>query len=65
VTPADIADYEVMKEWESVQGIDYWDGLKRKGDSRVMVSPEQQAQFESFMIFHGITHKVIIPDVEA
>jgi hypothetical protein len=62
VTPANQYEYHLLKEWEHV--IDHWDGLKRKGSSRVMVAPAQQTAYESFLTGTKIAHRVIIDDVE-
>jgi hypothetical protein len=64
VTPASIAEWEVLKELEGAEGIDYWDGIKRTGGSRVMVSPAKQAEYEHLMVSNNITYELIVPDVE-
>jgi len=62
VEPATIAQWEILKEWEDE--VDYWDGCKRYGESRVMVAPNLQAKYETYLSFHGIKYRMIVPDVE-
>jgi Carboxypeptidase activation peptide len=64
VTPATTAEYDLLKEWELVIGIDYWDGLKTRGPSRVMVTPELQDEFVRFLGDNLIEFSVLIEDVE-
>jgi Carboxypeptidase activation peptide len=54
----------MLKEWETVNSVDHWDGLRRKGRSRVMVAPDQTANYEGFLVANNISHRLVIEDVE-
>jgi Carboxypeptidase activation peptide len=64
VTPANNDEYLMLKEWETVNSVDHWDGLRRKGTSRVMVAPDQTENYEGFLVANNISHRLVIDDVE-
>jgi hypothetical protein len=64
VTPANFDEFDILKEWEQVPGIDYGDGLQRKGDSKVIVPPDVQVEYVNFLNEYNISYKVLISDLE-
>jgi hypothetical protein len=61
-----MVEFDLLKKWEldGIVGIDYWDSLKTKGSSQVMVAPEVQAEYEAFLLEHAIEYSLLIEDVE-
>ncbi|XP_062541396.1 carboxypeptidase B-like [Armigeres subalbatus] len=49
-----------LKQWEEKDGVDFWDGAGH----RIMIHPDLQQDFESFLVSNHISHEVIIDDVE-
>lgn len=65
VTPHLEEQGELLKEWEVNESIDFWEQISRKGKpSRIMVAPDTQIQFETFLKENGIDHELIIDNVE-
>jgi Carboxypeptidase activation peptide len=64
VTPKTTDEFDVLKEWEVVPGVDYGDSLSRRGTSKVIVAPEVQQQYETFLTLNRIAHEVVIADLE-
>lgn len=56
---------ELLLLWEDNDSVDFWERVSRKGQSsRIMVAPDTQSRFVSFLEKHDIKHELIIEDVE-
>lgn len=56
-----IEKHTVLKRWEEVKGVDFWD----RAGKRVMIAPMLQDTFERFLTLNGFTFVRSIEDVEA
>lgn len=65
VTPRSEAQGQLLLLWQDNESIDFWEPLSRKGkSSRIMVAPDTQTQFVSFLTKNDIKHELIIENVE-
>lgn len=65
VTPISDKQGELLLLWEDNESIDFWERIFRNGQSsRIMVAPDTQARFVSFLEKHEIKHELIIENVE-
>lgn len=65
VTPRTENQGQLLLLWEDNESIDFWEPLSRKGrSSRIMVAPDTQTQFVSFLEKNDIEHELIIENVE-
>lgn len=55
---------KILMEWEFADGIDFWTYRGVKGASRIMVSPEVENAFETFLLKNKIQHDISVKDVE-
>lgn len=65
VTPRSEQQGALLLLWEDNDSIDFWERLSRKGkSSRIMVAPDTQDRFVSFLEKNDIEHELIIENVE-
>ncbi len=65
VTPQTEQQGELLLLWEDNDSIDFWERISKKGkSSRIMVAPDTQTRFISFLEKHDIEHELIIDNVE-
>lgn len=54
-----------LREWENRDGIDFWSSLRVGHPARIMVSPDEEKSFKTFLENFSIANELTIPDVEA
>jgi len=65
VTPQSEEQGKLLLQWEENESIDFWERISRQGKpSRIMVAPDTQNQFVSFLKENDIVHELIIENVE-
>lgn len=56
---------EALQSWEKNENVDFWEPLSLTDRPlRIMIAPNTQIEFQSFLETTGIEHKLIIDNVE-
>lgn len=64
VTPSEGEQYDALTKWQYEAGVDFWRLYQAGVTSKVMIAPDLQQEFESFLVKSQIPHAVAINDVE-
>lgn len=65
VTPRTQQQGELLLLWGDNESIDFWERISKNGQaSRIMVAPDTQDRFVSFLDKHDIKNELIIENVE-
>lgn len=65
VTPKNEDQGTLLLLWEDSESIDLWEPISKKGkSSRIMVAPDTQERFVTFLRKNHIEHELIIENVE-
>lgn len=65
VNPSDSQQRELLKTIEGGKKYDFWTDVRKIGPVDIMVSPQEQDDLLELLNGHGLTHNVMIEDVQA
>lgn len=65
VSPKTEKQREALQFWETNEDVDFWDKMSSSDKPfRIMIAPNKQESFVSFLESAGIYHELTIPNVE-